>query len=249
MLPGAVHLIDNSRTYRETGTYCAQQNAFVPAADIGYDPGEHPVCLSIPENSPVGRMLVAGFETLFDGLAQGHAQHASTHFKLLMKYLLTAPREGRANNAFQAARAEAMRRFLQARLTKPGLGIEDLRRTFGASRSTIFRDFAEAGGVDAYIRDLRLAQAYLDLAESGVTRGDITRLAERFDFGTVASFSRKFTQKFGERPSDVSGRFAREGRAADPAGLAALAQPPAEHARAAETYGALYRQLRVAPAR
>ena len=97
------------------------------------------------------------------------------------------------------------RKEVQAHLGSPALTVANLCRKLGVSRSTLHRLFEEGGGVQAYIRDMRLEAARQALLnpENPERIGD---LAERLGFSDAAHLSRLFKARFGETPSDCRAR-------------------------------------------
>lgn len=108
----------------------------------------------------------------------------------------------REDPATQLLRA---RREIQAHLGSPALTVANLCRKLGVSRSTLHRLFEASGGVQAYIRDMRLeaARQVLLNPESVERIGD---LAERLGFSDAAHLSRLFKARFLETPSDCRAR-------------------------------------------
>lgn len=100
-----------------------------------------------------------------------------------------------------------MKTFIDKNLGDPELGIDMLLKAFGASRATIYRDFAAAGGLQHFILSRRLHRAYRILSEANPSRGAVQDAADRSGFLTLAHFSRSFRDHFGERPSDVLGQW------------------------------------------
>ena len=72
------------------------------------------------------------------------------------------------------------------------------------SRATVYRLFAEVGGVQSHIRRARLQAARLALQNSSV---QIARIAERYSLGEHAYFSRIFRAEFGMTPSEYRAVF------------------------------------------
>ncbi|WHU02919.1 MULTISPECIES: helix-turn-helix transcriptional regulator [unclassified Sphingomonas] len=99
------------------------------------------------------------------------------------------------------------RNEVQAHLGSPSLTVNNLCRKLGVSRSTLHRLFEAGGGVQAYIRDMRLEAARQALLnpENLERIGD---LAERLGFSDAAHLSRLFKARFGETPSDCRARAA-----------------------------------------
>ncbi|MEM7058112.1 MAG: AraC family transcriptional regulator [Pseudomonadota bacterium] len=101
------------------------------------------------------------------------------------------------------ARQTAMKAFVDRNLDRPDFDIEQLLSAFGASRATIFRDFAEDGGLQHYVTSRRLNRAFRDLANAQPSRGKINEVATNRGFMDVGHFSRLFRQQFGITPSDA----------------------------------------------
>jgi AraC-like DNA-binding protein len=89
-------------------------------------------------------------------------------------------------------------------LENPLLGLPFLCRVLNVSRATVYRLFAEVGGVQSHIRRARLQAARLALQNSSV---QIARIAERFSLGEHAYFSRIFRAEFGMTPSEYRAVF------------------------------------------
>jgi len=105
----------------------------------------------------------------------------------------------------QPATLRAMEQFLASRL-RGNVGTADLCRQFHVSRSTVFRLFKPHGGVKAYLGRMRLERVYADLRQADPARVGVAEVAASWRFNEPSSFSRKFRQQFGLRPSDVLGK-------------------------------------------
>ena len=103
------------------------------------------------------------------------------------------------------ATLRAMEQFLASRL-RGNVGTEDLCRQFHVSRSTVFRLFKPHGGVKAYLARRRLERVYADLRIADPARVGVAAIAASWRFNEPSSFSRRFRQQFGLRPSEVLGR-------------------------------------------
>ncbi|GAA0660616.1 AraC-like DNA-binding protein [Sphingomonas insulae] len=79
----------------------------------------------------------------------------------------------------------------------PSLNIAKLVRTLGVSRSTLYRLMEEEGGVQAYIRDRRLAKVAEALRASTHRRSSLSDLADRWGFCDAAYLARCFRERFG----------------------------------------------------
>jgi AraC-like DNA-binding protein len=92
-------------------------------------------------------------------------------------------------------------RLIAARLASPDLSSDWLCARLQVSRSTLYRLFAEQGGVGGYIRDRRLDRVAETLAAGSPTIR-IADLAERWGFSDPSHLSRAFRERFGSTPSD-----------------------------------------------
>jgi AraC-like DNA-binding protein len=107
-----------------------------------------------------------------------------------------------AREPFATALLERARRFVQARLFDPDLGVAALLAELSVSRSRLYRLFEASGGVTNYIRHRRLLHAYAVLADPSEHRR-ICDIAEEHGFSDGAEFSRAFRREFGRSPSEV----------------------------------------------
>ena len=183
------------------------QSVFIPHGAVGYQPGRHPAHLRIAAGTAVGRVLCAAIEALFAELPRARRAEAAALVPvfcgLVRGLLLTAAPAAAGAREFDAPRRLAMRRYLEERLGEPELGPARLCAAFGASRATVYRDFAEDGGVERFITRRRLERAYHELASGPPERGRVRRVAERWGFACPYHFSRAFRRQFDRWPSDV----------------------------------------------
>lgn len=207
---GAIHFIDHDRPVRQVSSEHEQITMSVPYHLIGYDPAVHPACLSIGLDTPRGRLLQAGFETVFSEIGRvspSEAPALAAAFVGLLRGTLAGSGDSRDDKDMRTGRMAAMKRYIDQNLGDPELGIDALLRDFGASRATIYRDFGEEGGLQHYILERRLQRAYRLLAESPPVRGAVQEVALRCGFGALPHFSRCFRGRFGIVPSDLLGQW------------------------------------------
>jgi AraC-like DNA-binding protein len=105
----------------------------------------------------------------------------------------------------------AIRRYIDAQIESPALGVDHLCQRFGVSRSGLYRLFAPLGGVVEYIRRRRLARAYRDLTAADDPNLRISAIAYRYGYASPASFTQAFRAEFGACPADVRAGARAEG--------------------------------------
>lgn len=209
---GAIHFIDHDRPVRQVSSDHEQFTISVPHHAVGYDPAIHPACFSIGLGTARGRMIWSGLSALFDDIGTvlpSEAPALSSTVIGLVRGSLAGSLDSQDDETFRQARISAFKRYVDQHLADPNLGMESLLREFGASRATIYRDFAEVGGLQHYILERRLQRAYRLLAEASPNRGHVQDVASRCGFTSLAHFSRRFRESFGVAPSDILGRWFR----------------------------------------
>lgn len=207
---GAIHFIDHDRPARQISTDHEQFTLTVPYHLLGYDPSRHPATFSIGIDTPRGRLLQAGLGLALEEartLEQGEAGGLAAALSGLLQGIVAGGTDSEVDGRTRQARIAAMKTFIDKNLSDPDLGIDMLLKAFGASRATIYRDFADDGGLQHFILTRRLQRAYRTLSEATPSRGAVQDAAERSGFVTLAHFSRSFRDQFGERPSDVLGQW------------------------------------------
>lgn len=100
-----------------------------------------------------------------------------------------------------------LRDTIERNLGSPSLGTARLSRELGVSRSTLFRLLRDRGGVQAYIRERRLARVAETLRE-GRDRQTIAVIAERWGFCDAAYLGRAFREAYGMTPGDYRAQHA-----------------------------------------
>lgn len=100
-------------------------------------------------------------------------------------------------------RGAAMRKYVRENLSETPVSVDQLCRVFGTSRASVFREFAEDGGVRRYANAYRLRKAMLKLGDREPTRGAVGQVAAEMGFNDPLAFSKAFRREFGFSPSDA----------------------------------------------
>lgn len=93
--------------------------------------------------------------------------------------------------------------LIDRHLTDPQLGIDRLASAIGVSRATLFRAFAQGGGISSYIRRQRLHRARTVLLGRIGRNPSVAEIAHAHGFTSEAHFSRLFKSAYGESPGSV----------------------------------------------
>jgi AraC-like DNA-binding protein len=114
-----------------------------------------------------------------------------------------------AQSTVESTLLRQMRRFIETNLKQASLSADALSKSFGVSRSTVYRLFEPMGGVAHYIKERRLVSVHVQL--TGAQRHPyLVRLAEEHGFKSAAHFSRAFKSQFGYTPTELIRSVPRE---------------------------------------
>lgn len=83
------------------------------------------------------------------------------------------------------------------------MGVQSLTRELGVSRATLFRAFAETGGINGYVKRRRLQKARSALLKRVGHRPTIGEIAHACGFVSESHFSRSFRELYGCPPGAV----------------------------------------------
>lgn len=209
-MPGAAVLVDHGQTSLHDSAGGRSIGFSVPrhlATEAGLDVASlHGMVLSPAESA----MLTSHMLQVREALPRFGEEDASRLGKSMLDMLMLTLKGANRSEApgFREDPATLLlrtRKEIQEHLGSPSLTITNLCRKLGVSRSTLHRLFEESGGVQAYIRDMRLEAARQALLnpENPERIGDI---AERLGFSDAAHLSRLFKARFDETPSDCRAR-------------------------------------------
>ena len=211
----AIHFIDHNRPSREIHSDHKQSSIFIPHHTINYDPSLHPATFSLALDSAPGRLLEASLKAAFRELDQLDASEAPAFVKSISGTLrgsMLGAVDSEVDNDIRKSRRLAIWRFIDQHLDEGSLDADRLQKVFHLSRATLFRDFADVGGVNRYILNRRMQRAYRELSEALPKRGVVQRVAERWGFTSLAHFSRLFREHHGFAPTSIVGQWAVEAR-------------------------------------
>lgn len=206
---GAVRMTDLQRpvTARSTGPV-EMFLVELPFASVGYRPDRrrpgHRELRGVEK-----RLVATNLDLLRRELpraSDGEAKTLIAAFAGLVRGLVADPdRPDLRRPDFVAGRAAAMRAYVDANLQRVDLKAAQVGAAVGASRATVYREFAPEGGFDRHVTRRRLAMAMADLRGSPPRRGLVAEVAYRWGFADPARFARASRRELGLGPSEVIG--------------------------------------------
>ncbi|MEO1305083.1 MAG: AraC family transcriptional regulator [Pseudomonadota bacterium] len=205
--PGAVAIMDWARPFEAMQTPNVMQNVYIPHAVIGYDPDQHPGAIAFEPNTTMGKVLHSELDHFYGQFLDGITQVSIARVKRLLSCLQVAFTGGRTHEGIRAEARQALgdviRAFVETNLKSPKLNAATILRQFGVSRATLYRIFEFEGGVRKYIEDRRLFNAVLQISETPMSRGRMTRTAEEWGYSSYIMFNRAVRRQFGVPPKSL----------------------------------------------
>ena len=198
--PGDVHFIDQSRPWSARYDRQSQKTLIIPHAIIGYRPSEHPIVRMIKGTTPAGRILNFAIKAYYASLEKGEAENAGLYAAL--ESALNGALGGSRRADVRTATITAIRRFALETPLSQNVSAETVARDFGVSRASVFRAFADEGGLGRFRLGVKLDRAHDALAGQPQRRGHVSELASEMGFSSTAHFSDAFQNRFGVRPSE-----------------------------------------------
>jgi len=205
---GYIHFVDYARAQEAVSVDVDQLSFFITHEILGYDPLRHKPSWSLPLDSPVGRILGPAIDAVHGRSLNANSFEWAEAIHDLHRLVAVSVKEtldSQLEKTLKSKRRSAMRAWLIQRLDDPEVGLASLQNAFGASRATIFRDFADVGGVQQFITEQRLSRALEVLTQAEPSRGIVARTAEAMCFSSAGNFSRAFLARFHCRPGEVVG--------------------------------------------
>lgn len=168
--------------------------------------------LVLAADSPVGRLLSSHMSVLAEVASELTPQEGVAAIEAAFLIAGTAMERAGPPTPMQAAAVHRTVRvratqFIETRLLDPTLSVEEIAVATGASRSTLYRAFADHGGIHRRIRNLRLDRARLALRHRIGRHPAVSEIAYRHGFASEAHFGRLFRGRFGHAPGDSGAQW------------------------------------------
>jgi len=166
------------------------------------------------ESNSVGRRVISGSDPRssillgaihsthgnLDKLKPGEEQMVTDALMGLVSHIMGA---GYDNQQARSATLSSMMAYIDAHLHDPTLGADILVKVFHRSRATVYRLFAEEGGIYAYIQRRRLHACYRELTHDMRAARRIVDVALKWGFSNHSHFTRIFREYYGMAPSTL----------------------------------------------
>ncbi len=207
--PGAVHFRDMARPSAGRLDRIDLVNLMTPRETAPawlLDGGIHGLMLA--PDSPVGRLLASHLSTLAEVASEISAEDGvaaiEAAFVIAERAMgrITPPTPSQSEAIYRTVRHRATR-AIERRLLDPGLTVDTVAVDAGASRTTLYRAFADHGGVQRRIQTLRLERARTALRRRIGRSPTVSEIAYGHGFASEAHFSRLFRARFGYAPSET----------------------------------------------
>lgn len=205
---GSVHLVNQSSTYRQKMSAGENWTVLVPTVLLDIEDGVLPNYINFPFDTGEGNFLAAMTKKIFDeagSMPLAVATGAARAYVAMLQGLIDWQISASGGESIRDVRMSSAKRVIASKLSDPNLSIETIQSVVGASRATLFRDFAPIGGIHRYIRERRLEHAYRELALRKDQRGVVSAVWKASGFSSLSDFSRAFRNHYGVPPSEIVG--------------------------------------------
>ncbi|MEL6205992.1 MAG: helix-turn-helix domain-containing protein [Pseudomonadota bacterium] len=209
VVPDDVHFVHGTSKVQMTVRADDILGLLIPYEVVEFDGSAPSRYFSIGGRDITARMIRAALETTLAEMpitAPGELPKLAAALIGLVRGLLVYSAEELADDqSFRLLQGHSIRSFVDQNLLDETLTAERLSEEFGASRASVYRHFAEFGGLRKYTLSRRLDRCMFDLVNAAEERGAVRRIAESWGFDETAQFSRQFRERFGVSPSETLG--------------------------------------------
>ena len=210
--PGGLLLLDLSqRTEAQTSDGFKSMHLFLPrhlVEDQLTHPDDHNLRF-LSERDPLVSMLFNQIKSMhhyIDQLNDGQISVLQQTIVMMLSACLNSAK-GETNSTWalrkDIEKGVMVRRYFRENLLSPDMTAERAADDLGMSRSNLYRLFKQYGGVQQYLRDMRLRHALKLLGDASERRRSIYDIALECGYETDAGFIRAFRAKYDITPGDV----------------------------------------------
>jgi AraC-like DNA-binding protein len=201
---GNVGVQDFAHPYAATTTFSDTLSVYIPrdrvhAADALH---RHSPSTALARSTLRGRTLAASAIHLYQRARTARRDDGERLAGSFVDTLNRVLRDGDLVPSDEDVRAR-LDAHIRRHLGDPQLGVGALCSIASYSRASIYRLYRADGGVDQYIRALRLRRCLSELSVASRERGVVADVATRWGFTNPSHFTRLFHGQFGVPPSEV----------------------------------------------
>ena len=182
-------------------------NLFLPLDSLGIDVLKDSPPILLRAGSLVNRLLTSAIEIWLGELRNLRLAETANLEASILGLVRGLLKQGHSLTAesqiLERVRNHAVREYIEEHLANPDFGPGSIIEHFPGSRTSLYREFSEEGGLARYIARRRLERALADLAGGPPQRGQISKAAFNVGYVDPFHFSKSFKSHFGFPPSDV----------------------------------------------
>lgn len=202
--PNQIAITDHFQNFRGSHHEAVGETIYIPRALLGLPIGSAIDPIVVDESTILGETLGQEISRFFETpMAADFETDTLIHMTNSIIGHNRHPASERAG--WWRARNDIIRKYIEANLGDQTLLPAKICSVFNLSRATLYRMFEADGGVRRYIQDRRLHVAVWDLADSGIKRGRLTHVADKWGFSSNANFNRAVKQAFTMPPGALFG--------------------------------------------
>ena len=154
--------------------------------------------------TPAGAMLsstVFNMGAALDQASPNQLQGVSQALPTMINQLMMPGQHAVEDPVLRSATFAAAQAYIERHLHEAELGVDSIVKALHRSRASIYRLFAEEGGIAAYIQRRRLFACYQELALDTAPGTRIVDIAVKWGFSNHSHFARLFRENYGITPS------------------------------------------------
>lgn len=198
--PDMITITDLKQPYRGSHHHALVEQVLLPRETLGLADADPFSPILIPLESERGWRFARELEQFFGRDDVERAVDRARLGTLLAAVIHDSWSVASDREEWWYGRRNLIRKYIDTHLDDPNLSPVQICELFNMSRATLYRMFEPDGGVRRRIQDRRLHSAIWDLATSGIKRGRLSQVAERWGFSSDANFNRAVKLAYGLPP-------------------------------------------------
>ena len=201
--PGTITITDFKQPFRSSQHHTVGEALVLPREALGLADIAPFEPIFVPVDSVRGNLIAGEINRFFETALAGRAFDRSVLTTSIREAMNEAWTSNSDREEWWHGRRKLIHKYIETHLDDPNLGPLQICDLFNMSRAILYRMFERDAGVRRFIQDRRLYCAMWDLALSGVRRGRLSQVAERWGFSSDANFNRAVKLAFGMPPGSL----------------------------------------------